>query len=115
MTAPKEGTLHKRFEIAGVTFEIYYGFSTGEERRRNWDPSPIYPDFSEHPQYTKEGEPFAVVYGVPCEFYAPFNDSENEWCENCKYFEKHEQYIGVCKCEERRLKSGGKGNETQSS
>ncbi len=101
MTDIREGTLHRKFEIEGVLFEIYYGYSNEQERKRGWEPSPLYPDFNEKPQYTPSGYQFTVVYGV-CDRYIPTKESSSEWCENCEHFEKHEQYVGICRCEQRR-------------
>ena len=55
----KEGDLYKRIEIEGVTFLIYYGYSTEKEKEHGWEPAPQYPAFEEVPQYTPDGRPFA--------------------------------------------------------
>lgn len=99
----KEGDVHKVFTINNVTFEIRYGYHSPEEKKRGWEPTPIYPDFTETKQYTLEGYPFASVYQDICEHYKPKkNAPTEEWCENCLHFEKGETYIGVCRCERRR-------------
>lgn len=99
----KEGALHKVVEIEGVTFEIYLGYSTEEEKKQGWEPSPQYPVFEKHPQYTKDGRPFAIVYQDCCEYYESINPNrDNLWCYNCKLFDKREDYIGICTCEHRR-------------
>ncbi len=99
----KEGTLYKRVEIEGVTFEIDYGYLTDEHRQRGWDAEPLYPDFVERPQYTRDGFPFANAYQDVCEHYQRKpSKNDDDWCDLCKLFEKHETYIGICRCEARR-------------
>ena len=103
MTEIKEGALYKTFEIEGVTFEIYYGYESESERLRGWEPSPMYPDFAERPQYTGEGIPFTLAYADICEHYDPIEkSSEEEWCANCSFFDKKEECVGLCRCNERR-------------
>ena len=43
----KEGDLYKRIEIEGVTFLIYYGYSTEKEKEHGWEPAPQYPAFED--------------------------------------------------------------------
>ncbi len=103
MNKIRDGDLYQRFEIEGVIFEIYYGYSTDSERRHGWEPSPIYPDFTAIPQYTPSGYPFATVYQDGCEHYKPIiHKSEDHWCYNCEMFDKREKHIGICKCEFRK-------------
>ncbi len=98
----REGDVHKIFSIDNVTFEIRYGYHSPEERKRGWEPIPIYPDFTETRQYTSKGYPFALVYQDVCEHYRPKTSARaEEWCENCLHFEKCEAYIGICRCEKR--------------
>ena len=110
-----EGTLHKRIEIEGVTFEIYNGYSCEAEKQAGWDPSPQYPVFEEQPQYTAKGYPFAMVYQDCCEYYEPIKPrTEDNWCFNCKMFDKREKYIGICTCEKRKLEVARSGTQTDS-
>jgi len=101
MNEIKDGDFYKRVEIEGVTFEIFYRYSSEEERARGWEPLPCYPDFEEHPQYTKDGYAFAIAYQDVCKHYQPIRKGE-PWCDNCKLFDKREKYIGICQCQARR-------------
>ena len=93
----REGDLHKIVIIGENVFEIRYGYTSEEERNR-WEPVPIYPDFVSKPEYTKEGLPFATVYQDGCHhFRAKPLAFEERWCGDCRYFEKCEDYIGVCR------------------
>ncbi len=99
----KEGTLYKEIEIEGVLFSIYYGYSTEEEKKKNWEPAPQYPVFEEHPQYTARGFPFANSFQDCCEHYVPIAPRKSDhWCFNCKLFDRREFFIGICTCEKRR-------------
>lgn len=104
MTAKnKEGTLYKTFTIEGESFEIKYGYETSKEKSRGWQPTPIYPDFTETPRFTSKGYPFVTVYQGACEYYEAKNEEINEnWCANCTWMERNEKYVGVCRCERRR-------------
>ncbi len=98
----REGDVYKVFSVGGVTFKICYGYHSPEEKKREWEPTPIYPDFTETKQYTLEGYPFASVYQDICEHYKPKKNAQaEEWCENCQHFEKGETYIGICRCKKR--------------
>ncbi len=101
MHAVKDGDLYKTVEIGGVTFRIYYGYSTQGEKENGWEPRPLYPEFLESPQYTKNGEPFATVFQDVCEHFQP-KENKRRWCEDCLLFEKCEKYIGICKCDKRK-------------
>ena len=95
----KEGDLYRIIEIEGKRFEIYYGYESESERQHGWEPTPLYPNFTEQPQYTKEGVPFAVAYSEVCAHYAPVQrEAEDEWCAGCAHFDKREDVIGLCRC-----------------
>ena len=97
-----EGNLYKIVTVADKNFEIRYGYTCEGERAR-WEPSPIYPDFLAFPEYTADGYPFAVAYQDTCKHYIPKpNVAGENWCNDCKLFDKQEDYIGICRCEERR-------------
>ena len=98
----KDGTLYKTLEIENVRFDIYYGYESQTERQRGWEPTPQYPDFDRSPQYTKEGFPFSLAYGGPCEHYAPIERDTDEWCAGCSFFERRDEIIGICKCRMRQ-------------
>lgn len=102
----KEGDLYKTFELDGIRFDIYYGYEDESERHFG-ELSPVYPDFIAKPQYTKDGYPFAVAYQMECEHYAPKRNSDDDWCANCKFYDKREEYMGVCRCEKRKRKNDG--------
>ncbi len=111
MNKIRAGDLYDLFDIEGVKFEIYYGYPTESERLHGWEPSPIYPDFTATPQYTFDGQPFAMVYQDACEHYKPIqNRSDNHWCCNCEMFDKREKHIGICQCKYRRKRRKNNGN-----
>ncbi|MBQ8409023.1 MAG: hypothetical protein IJY39_09190 [Clostridia bacterium] len=112
----KEGTFYKEVEIEGVVFKIYYGYVNDEERYSGWEPTPLYPIFEEHPQYTPRGYPFATAYQDCCPYYEPIRTGkqDNKWCFNCKLFDKREKYIGICTCEKRKLEVARSGTQTDS-
>ena len=97
----REGDLHKTVVIGDRIFEIRYGYTSEEERSR-WAPVPISPDFAKAPQYTTDGFPFVTAYQDSCPHYCskPMATGEN-WCSDCKHFEKCEEYIGICRCEKK--------------
>lgn len=106
----KEGTLYKEIEIEGVTFLIYYGYSTENEKQNGWEPAPLYPVFEEHPRYTVKGFPFANSFQDGCEYYEPKSQKKAErWCFSCKMFDQRDQLIGICTCEKRRLEVARSG------
>ncbi len=103
MNKIRDGDLYQTLEIEGVTFEIYYGYSSDGERSLGWEPSPIYPDFTATPQYTKRGLPFVTAYQDACKHYKPIkNKSDDHWCYNCEMFDKRDKHIGICQCAHRR-------------
>ncbi len=105
MSEIKEGALYKVVEIDGVKFEIYYGYESESERRRGWEPSPVYPDFIARSQLTPDGYLFANAYQEVCEHYEPIStETDFIWCENCKQFEKREEFIGLCKSPHNRVR-----------
>ena len=96
----KDGALYKTIEIDGTRFDIYYGFYNERERELGYEPTPIYPDFDKNPQYTKSGMPIVAVYKDLCKHFKPLPRMiEIDGCVNCIYFDKREEYIGLCKCE----------------
>ncbi len=107
----KEGDVHKVFTIDSVTFEIRYGYNSPEERKRGWEPTPIYPDFIEKQQYNAEGFPFVTVYQEICEHYKPKEGATGEeWCTDCEWMEKRETYIGICRCGKRKRENNTDNN-----
>ena len=99
----KEGDIYKVITIDGTTLEIRYGYESPEEKKRGWEPTPIFPEFDKVPQYTREGYPIVTVYQNVCKHYrAREKVSSESWCENCRYYEGHERYVGLCKCSKRK-------------
>lgn len=99
----KEGTLFKITEVEGTRFELYYGYTSEEERRRGWEPTPIYPDFIEQPLYTASGHMFVNAFQEVCPHYDKKpTQNDDDWCDLCKHFERGDDCIGVCKCPHNR-------------
>ncbi len=102
----KDGDVYKVVSIDNITFEIRYGYESPKAKENGWELMPIYPDFYENPQYTFDGYPFVTVYQGICRYYAPKEKvSGEDWCADCKWIEKRETYIGVCRCVERMQKN----------
>ena len=105
-----------------IPLEHFYSSSCGEEvfRKiyREYDDLVghevgIYPDFTEHPEYTDEGRPFATATDEGCPHGMPQNPKNappGEYssygdCGGCAFFHREEtpwDIIGVCMCEARR-------------
>jgi len=114
MNQIREGDLYRKVTIEDVLFEIRYGYMC-ENERLYWEVSPVYPNFIKNPTFTKEGYPFATVYQDRCQFYhSKANPSDEHWCNDCVYFEKHEDYIGICRCEKNRRDHNEQHLEVQS-
>jgi hypothetical protein len=67
------------------------------------------PRFDGTPEYTDEGRPFVLPVGEACPL-CKSNDPEDPDPGDCRscvwcYTEKPADYIGVCMCDERKLKS----------
>ncbi len=92
----KEGEPYRTVEAFGERFEIRYGYYE-EFERESGEPIPIYPDFEREPRYTVRGEPFVTAMQDMCgdaEFKAV--GLSDECCENCRYFKRGEELIGIC-------------------
>lgn len=99
----RDGDIYKVAVVADRKFEIRYGYST-EAESEMWEPAPVYPDFLSQPEYTPDGIPFATAFQDACEYFAVKQCSNGEgWCDNCIHFDKREDYIGLCRAEERKL------------
>lgn len=105
---PKEGDLYRVIELHGRTFEIRYGYY--EEIDRQYDPMEIYPDFLQNPIYTKDGYPFVTLMQEPCQHFKKRGKEPEEDCENCKYMERGEELIALCRCPQN--KKSVKQNQT---
>ena len=97
---PKEGELFKVIRLHGATFEIRYGYY--EEGDRQFEPVEIYPDFLKNPIYTNDGFPFVTLMQAPCENFKKLTDDPDRDCGNCRYMERGDELIAVCRCESRR-------------
>ena len=97
---PKEGELFKVIELHGAVFEIRYGYY--EETDRQFEPVEIYPDFIKNPIYTNDGFPFVTLMQEPCEHFKKLSDDPDRDCSNCRYMERGDELIAVCRCDSRR-------------
>ena len=89
---------------AAWLFEMFF-YDYENEKQIGYDPTPIYPDFSKNPQYTKNGVPFTSVYQDVCKDYQPISQEiDFVGCGNCKLYESREELIGICRSENRRWK-----------
>ena len=104
-TEHKEGELYKTVTAHGKTFELRYGFYEEKDRQNPMcAPSVIYPDFIGVPIYTDEGEPFATMIQDACDKYDGDGPRTTDTtCAECNFFERDEEWIGICKCPSRRL------------
>ena len=107
---PKEGDLFKVIELHGNRFEIRYGYY--EEIDGQFEPIEIYPDFLKDPVYTKDGYPFVTLMQAPCEHYKKCTDDPDHDCSNCKYMERGEELIAVCRCPHRKRGSSDLKTDT---
>ena len=70
LVTPREGDLFRIIRTCGKTFEIRYGYYEERDRHTQFaEPVPIYPDFTELPQYTDDGTPFVTAMQNPCESF----------------------------------------------
>ncbi len=103
MTNIREGDLCKIVEIEGHIFEIRYGYYDPELERERNDPMPIYPNFLKEPQYTAAGYPFVTADQEICQHFHPKSNISGEgWCNDCRHLEKHEEFLGICRCPKRQ-------------
>lgn len=93
---PKEGDLYKVIDLHGKTFEIRYGYY--EEIDRKYEPMEIYPDFLQNPVYTKDDYPFVTHMQEACRYFRRKSEEPERDCGNCKYMERGEELIAVCRC-----------------
>ena len=106
----KEGDLHKVITAYGKTFEIRYGYYDEKDRQNpEIEAYEVYPDFELNPEYTDDGIPFTVAWKGPCAYFKlaqRYKKNEDNGCFECKYFEKCEELLGVCRCRARQKKNG---------
>ena len=105
---PKEGDLYKVITAHGKTFELYYGYYEEIDRHSKYnEPRELYPNFLENPVYTDDGVPFITAMQKTCKHFKGEVDEDNT-CYQCKYYEKCEELLGVCRCKERKVQSENK-------
>ena len=100
---PKEGEIFKIIELHGVAFEIRYGYY--EECDRQFEPVEIYPNFLKIPIYTNDGFPFVTLMQAPCKHFKKLTDDPDLDCGNCKYMERGDELIAVCRCQNNKKPS----------
>ena len=95
----KEGELYKVVTTFGKTFELRYGYYGDKDRLNSLcEPAVIYPDFKSEPFYTDDGEPFVTMMQDSCENYGgEFERTPDTTCAECKYFQRGEEWFGICK------------------
>ena len=97
-THPREGALYKVIQLHGAVFEIRYGCY--EEIDRVGEPVEIYPDFLKAPVYTEDGRPFVTLMQDACPHYRSHHRENELDCGSCRYLERSEALIGICRCPE---------------
>jgi len=105
--APREGDLYKVVTTFGKTFELRYGFYEEKDRLSPLcRPAVIYPDFVQEPLYTEDGQPFVTMMQDACTYYTgDTRRTVDTTCDECKYFQCGEDWIGICICVLRRKKN----------
>ena len=105
----KEGELYKAVTTFGKTFELRYGYYEECDRRSPLcNPIVIYPDFLEGPVYTDNGEPFVTMMQDACKSYrGEAKRTPDTTCAECKYFQRGEDWFGICDCPKNKKTKGG--------
>lgn len=100
----REGELYKTVEIYGRSFHLYYGYYEECDRENPLcRPIPIYPDFTKEPVLTPDGKPFATMMQDACDQYeGTATHTFDTTCADCKYFERGEEWFGICNCPRNR-------------
>ena len=95
----KEGEVYKVVTTFGKTFELRYGFYEEQDRQSPLcEPAIIYPDFLKYPICTDNGEPFVTMMQDACvRFKGEDKLTRDTTCAECKYFERGEEWFGICK------------------
>ena len=104
---PKEGEVYKVVNTFGKTFEIRYGYYEECDRHSPLaeSPVPMYPDFIKEPVYTDEGTPFVTMMQDACVSYrGESKKTPDTTCAECKYFQRGEDWFGICKCSENKVR-----------
>lgn len=90
--------------VHGYIFHIRYGYYE-ESDREYGEPVAVYPDLKSEPVYSAEGYPLVTAIQQPCEYYTVHSGREKEdCCSDCIHYPNSRDEIGICKCEDRRIK-----------
>ena len=105
---PKEGDLYKVVNTHGRTFELRYGYYEECDRQNPLcEPIVIYPDFTKGPVYTDEGIPFVTMMQDVCKNYrGEAKRTPDTTCAECKYFQRGEEWFGICDCPKNKRLNG---------
>ena len=94
------------FNVGGREFRLYkYYDAAAQQEMLN------YPDFDESPEYTDEGRPFRLAVLESCKYGKDGSDPDGEGpgdCGGCGFFQREQtpyDPIGVCMCDELRMKN----------
>ena len=102
---------YKVCRVDGKAFIVYFEYD--EQLKESY---PVYPDFTEHPEFTDEGRPFATAEQESCSQCKPKPSGEPKPfdCGGCGWFFREQTAydpIGVCMCEAQRFKVKSKLEE----
>lgn len=99
---------YRIYRVGGKIFLVYLEY----DQELN-DTYPVYPDFTQNPEYTEEGRPFSTSAQEAC----PYSEAQTSKdpipsdCGGCIRFHRDSSPydpIGVCICDARRLKPESK-------
>ena len=105
----KEGELYKVVTTFGKTFELRYGYYEECDRQNPLcNPIVIYPDFLAEPVYTDGGAPFVTMVQDACNRYGGRSKrTPDSTCAECRYFQRGEEWFGICDCPKNKKINGG--------
>ena len=97
----EQNKVYKVCRVGRRVFQIYLEYD--EQLKERY---PVYPDFTEHPEFTDEGRPFATAEQESCAHCKPQKQGETKPfdCGGCGWFLREQtpfDLIGVCMCVER--------------
>jgi hypothetical protein len=104
---------YKICRVGGKVFPIYLEYD--EQLKESY---PAYPDFTEHPEYTDEGRPFATAEQDSCSHGRSkvAGEEQPSDCGGCNWFHRERtpyDPIGVCMCDALRHKVQSELEETK--
>lgn len=110
---PKPRRPYRVCQVCGRVFTIYLEYDN--QLKESYQ---VYPDFTEHPEYTEEGRPFATAEQESCPHCKPKTAEEPLPfdCGGCGWFLREQtpyDPIGVCKCDALIQTSNAKTEETK--